>query len=468
MKYKNVSRNTIFLGDIDIHVPYEDGEVREISSDQILKSNAFQMSIMQGLIEPVEFGDSNIEMFLKRKLDKKKAQSPKNNLLNKNDESSEDFVSNGKTAMVRGHVFDQTGYGKVNRNLAKILSQMGYEVNLDSTSSFKLQLTKKELEEIKKFTIGMKNVDLQIDSIIPTFSETRTFGKKRILYTTVEAETVPDNFGELFQNYHDVWVTSGFCKKVLEEQGVATNIKVIHPFIDFSLYNEDAEPYQFEPSLNKFVFVSVFGWSYRKGYDALLRAYFEEFNSRDDVSLLIVSKYQNDPDRSEIIKRDIQDVIERTDKKDLPHITRYSKLIPEKKMPSIYRACDCFVLPSRGEGFGLPIAEGSLCGLPCIATKHSGMLDFMDDDNSFLVEPDEFAPMAPGKMQVHYWDNHVFPKLTSDKFIGDLRSQMRYVYENLDDAKEKNKKLQNKLKKEYSARAISEDIRRAIGADIKK
>ncbi len=129
------------------------------------------MSIMQGLIEPVEFGDSNIEMFLKRKLDKKKAQSPKNNLLNKNDESSEDFVSNGKTAMVRGHVFDQTGYGKVNRNLAKILSQMGYEVNLDSTSSFKLQLTKKELEEIKKFTIGMKNVDLQIDSIIPTFRQ---------------------------------------------------------------------------------------------------------------------------------------------------------------------------------------------------------------------------------------------------------------------------------------------------------
>jgi hypothetical protein len=70
MKYKNISRNTIFLGDINIHIPYSDGEIMEISSDQILKSNAFQMSIMQGLIEPVEFGDSNIEMFLKRKLDK--------------------------------------------------------------------------------------------------------------------------------------------------------------------------------------------------------------------------------------------------------------------------------------------------------------------------------------------------------------------------------------------------------------
>jgi hypothetical protein len=92
----------------------------------------------------------------------------------------------------------------------------------------------------------------------------------------------------------------------------------------------------------------------------------------------------------------------------------------------------------------------------------------MNDDNSFLVEPDEFAPMTPGKMHVHYWDNHVFPKLTSDTFINDLRSQMRYVYENLEDAKKRNKKLQDRLKKEYSAKAISIDIRRAINANIEK
>ncbi|MAG25688.1 hypothetical protein CMI47_08935 [Candidatus Pacearchaeota archaeon] len=460
MKYKNVSKNTIFLGDINVHIPYEDEEIREISPNQILKSNAFQMSIIQGLIEPIEYGDSNIEMFLKRKLDKKNSSKS-----SKSKNPGDVPESEGeKTALVRGHVFDQTGYGKVNRNLAKVLHSLGYEVCLDSAGKSKYQLTKAELEEISKFTIGLKRVDLQIDSIIPTFSESRTFGKKRILYTTVEAETVPDNFGELFKNYHDIWVTSNFCKKVLEEQKVASNIKVVHPFIDSELYNEDVEPYQFEPSLNKFVFVSVFGWSYRKGYDALLRAYFEEFNSKDDVSLLIVSKYQNDPDRSEIIKSDIQDIIDKFDRKDLPHVTRYSKLIPEKTMPSIYNACDCFVLPSRGEGFGLTFAEGSLCGLPCISTKHGGMLDFMDDDNSFLVEPDELCPMTPGKMKVHYWDNHVFPKLTSDTFINDLRSNMRYVYENLEDAKRRNKKLQNKLKIEYSASAIARDIRRAIGA----
>ncbi|MAG24402.1 hypothetical protein CMI47_02385 [Candidatus Pacearchaeota archaeon] len=461
MKYKNVSKNTIFLGDINIHVPYEDGEIREITPNQILKSNAFQMSVIQGLIEPVEYGDSNIELFLKRKIDKKRSQSPKNNLSNKDEDHSQE-PSEERTAMIRGHVFDQTGYGKVNRNLAKILSGLNYKVCLDSTSTFRHQLTKEELEEIKEFTLGVKNVDLQIDSIIPTFSESRSFGKKRIIYTTIEAKTVPDNFGDLFKNYHDVWVTSNFCKEVLEEQKIVSNVKVVHPFIDSNLYKEGVESYTFDPPLKKFVFISVFGWSYRKGYDALLKAYFEEFSSRDDVSLLIVSKYQNSPERSEIIKNDIQGIIEKIDKKELPHIARYSKLIPENMMPSIYNACDCFVLPSRGEGFCLPGAEASLCGLPCITTKYSGVLDFMDDDNSFLVEPDEFSPMSPGKMHVHYWDNHVFPNLTSDQFIGDLRSQMRYVFENIEDAKKRNKKLQDKLKKEYGIRAISNSIKRLL------
>jgi len=462
MKYKNVSKNTIFLGDINVHIPYEDGQVREISPNQILKSNTFQMSVIQGLIEPVEFGDSNIELFLKKKVDKKTSVKPrKENLLNK--ESGDDAGDSGEnTAMIRGHVFDQTGYGKVNRNLAKVISKLGYKVCLDSTSTFRHQLTKEELEEIKEFTLGVKNVDLQIDSIIPTFSESRTFGKKRILYTTIEAETVPESFKDLFSNYHDIWVTSNFCKNVIEKQNIASNVKVVHPFIDSSLYKEDVEPYKFDPPLKDFVFVSVFGWSYRKGYDALLRAYFEEFSSNDNVSLLIVSKYQNSPERSEIIKNDIQGIIEKFNKKTLPHIARHSNLIPEKEMPSIYGACDCFVLPSRGEGFGLPYCEASLSGLPCIATKHSGVLDFLDDDNSFLIEPDDFAPVTPGKMHVHYWDNHVFPKLTSDEFISDLKSSMRFVYENLETAKKKNKLLQRKLKKEYSIKTVSHNIKKIL------
>ena len=38
------------------------------------------------------------------------------------------------------------------------------------------------------------------------------------------------------------------------------------------------------------------------------------------------------------------------------------------------------------EGFGLPIAEAMLSGLPAIVTNWSGQLDFVNSQNSWLVD----------------------------------------------------------------------------------
>jgi glycosyltransferase involved in cell wall biosynthesis len=48
-------------------------------------------------------------------------------------------------------------------------------------------------------------------------------------------------------------------------------------------------------------------------------------------------------------------------------------------------AADCYVSLHRSEGFGLTLAEAMACGKPVIATGYSGNLDFMSDDDSFLV-----------------------------------------------------------------------------------
>lgn len=43
--------------------------------------------------------------------------------------------------------------------------------------------------------------------------------------------------------------------------------------------------------------------------------------------------------------------------------------LPNEQMPSLYRAADVFVLPSRGEGWGRPHVEAMACGIPIIATN---------------------------------------------------------------------------------------------------
>ena len=54
-------------------------------------------------------------------------------------------------------------------------------------------------------------------------------------------------------------------------------------------------------------------------------------------------------------------------------------------MSRLIARSDCYVSLHRAEGFGYTMAEAMLAGKPVIATGYSGNLEFMNDDNSFLV-----------------------------------------------------------------------------------
>jgi len=55
------------------------------------------------------------------------------------------------------------------------------------------------------------------------------------------------------------------------------------------------------------------------------------------------------------------------------------------QMVNLYRRAHCFVCPTRGEGFGLMIAEAMRTGLPCIVTNYSGVTDYFDDTVGYPV-----------------------------------------------------------------------------------
>lgn len=67
--------------------------------------------------------------------------------------------------------------------------------------------------------------------------------------------------------------------------------------------------------------------------------------------------------------------------------------VPDADLVHLYRAATAVVLPSRDEGFGLPVAEAMACGTP-VVTSRGGALPELVGDAGLLVDPDQAAAFA--------------------------------------------------------------------------
>ena len=178
-------------------------------------------------------------------------------------------------------------------------------------------------------------------------------------------------------------------------------------------------------------------WEERKGWDVLLKAYVQQFTIQDDVCLVLhtyvfrseaprdvrppaqslpaVSVTKPPPPsppppppaqthaapdwlvctQVSSVWKLINAFLEREGLAgpDVPCIEVLTKQMDKADMPRLYKAADAFVLPTRGEGWGLPLLEAMAMGLPAIATNFSGHLDFMLPHLSHLIEVD--AIVAP-------------------------------------------------------------------------
>lgn len=77
--------------------------------------------------------------------------------------------------------------------------------------------------------------------------------------------------------------------------------------------------------------------------------------------------------------------------------------IATTQMPGVYASVDCFVLPSRGEGWGRPHVEAMSMGLPVIATHWSGPSEFLNEENGYPLRHESLEPIPEGPFKGHKW-----------------------------------------------------------------
>lgn len=279
--------------------------------------------------------------------------------------------------------------------------------------------------------------------------------------TMFETDRVNDEHVERCNRMDYVWVPTEFHKSTFVQSGVHPSkvVKIVQP-VDVEFF----DPVRYKPLdlasraklvlgsgvRKSFVFLSVFKWEYRKGWDVLLKSYLKEFSQDDRVALyLLTNPYHTDRD----FGNKILDFVESSDM--VEPVSGWASVyvidthIASREFPRVYRAADAFVLPSRGEGWGRPLVEAMSMALPVIATNWSGPTEFLTEDNSYPLPVDRMSEVIEGPFKGHLW-----AEPSEDK----LRVFMRQVMDNLTEATAKGRKARDDMIRRFSPEIVADIV----------
>jgi glycosyltransferase involved in cell wall biosynthesis len=193
-----------------------------------------------------------------------------------------------------------------------------------------------------------------------------------------EESIIPPQFVQDFnQSLDGIAVTSDYVKKVLIDNGVFVPTLPIGDGVDHIC---KIKPKKVKINLGtKFKFLHISSGFPRKGIDILLKAYSKAFSKNDNVTL-IIKTFPNMHNKVEEQIKKIQQT-----HPECAEIYLINEDLDYEFLIDLYHQSDVLVAPSRGEGFGLPMAEAMLMGLPVITTGFGGQCDFCNDENSWLI-----------------------------------------------------------------------------------
>ena len=232
----------------------------------------------------------------------------------------------------------------------------------------------------------------------------RHIAPRFVWYTMCEQTRISPRWVGLF-NQDAVLVPCAFCERVFRSCGVTAPIRVVHFGVDPSEH-----PFLDRPGRPTYTFFWQ-GTSLLtdRKCGCLVEQAFRELDLPDSRLLLKTIPYPGIP--FDIRADDVHQIA--------------SWATPEQVQALDYEA-DCFVWPTRAEGFGLLALEKMSTGLPVICTDWSGPADFLRDDVAI--------PIRDYTMQASIYG----AKCGQDAKVSleSLMAKMRWCYENREQAAE--------------------------------
>jgi len=300
-----------------------------------------------------------------------------------------------------GMLRSAASWAKVGRELVQALINAGYKVGISEIVEDRSQLDF-PLSLLLESALELHHPDC----ITLTFSDPSEYSStlsspSRVGMLVYEATRWPPHWVSQARKYVEhVVVPSTFCSETLKASCYpADRISIVPHGIDPLVYHPGNRHPPGSREELRLLFVGT--PARRKGLDLLLSAFKIAFEPTDNVTLVIKTLVYSDTSTRKYVDDCWQKTVCQF-RNEGYRIHILTDCLSETKMADLYRSADMICLPSRGEGFALPLLEAMACGTPVLTTDWSGQTDFCDDNIGILLQ--DFA-MIPGESMLIDFDH---------------------------------------------------------------
>lgn len=186
-----------------------------------------------------------------------------------------------------------------------------------------------------------------------------------------------------FRKADRVICVSNAFRKLLSEYRPESEMEVIGNVVDCGRFQPAAADGESKGRFLSICYMETEEQLRKKGMDILLKAWKRTAQRYPEAKLLIGGG-----------GRAQRKVLEWVREYEIQQSVELLGSLNRNEVAAQMQRCDCFVLPSRYETFGVVYIEAMACGKPVIAVANGGPDDFITDCNGLLIAPGDVDALA--------------------------------------------------------------------------
>lgn len=382
--------------------------------------NSFRNAILSNLINKEDLETILIE-----------SEEYANKILIKKNTININNINSKKTSVcLEGSIGTKFGYCVATESIGMGLSKY---TDLEFFTRYNYAMKNNELSYVSKFLTKnpTKNAHLIVS---PLYEDSldggsillpgpkRKSDSKKIIFTMFEADMFPRSWHERVKKFDAIIFPSIYNLDIFKNENNSIPSYVSKIGVRTDIFRKKTRTF---PINKKFKFLTYLSGHHidddRKNFKLIFYAFSKLFKNNKNVELIIKTNIKSEklnfiggiPDNIKFIDEHFD----------------------TNKLSLLLWQCDCFVFPSKGEGYGLPPREAMATSIPTIIVDFSALSDISSDNISFPIRTKgrSTAIFDDNIAKMHNLGNNVFGKWANPS-QDELIEKMLFIYNNYDKA----------------------------------